>query len=353
MQRDLKISNSLLGFLIFASFTGFTISALVNGFAADIFTDKIVLTIGFAIFAVVLMLFPLVRSFPFLIFTYFMARFGLGAIDITASTQGTRLFQKNAAIKINLLHLTFAIGATIAPIIGTQLLEIGIGWQRILFFFCIPCALFCILSACATFAPQSPRPIKNLKQEFKVIIGDRNLWILGGLLAIAIIGEGNFIDWIKKYSVEIGGLDNIRSGNLIGLFYLFLVLSRAISGFIAQRIGIMRFYFIYLCGALVFFVLAVLLPFRSILFVTVGWFIGPLFPIVTLMAAQIFPKQKASAIGLVFAIGGLVATFNSFLLGIMHDVFGTQIGFSLMAVGLCLGVPVALYAKRRFGHLTV
>lgn len=351
MQTDLKISNSILGLLIFASFTGFMISALINGVAADLFTDKPVLTLGFGIFAVAVMLFPLVRSFPFLIFTYFAARFGMGAIDITASSQGTRLFQKNAAIKINLLHLTFAAGASVAPIVGSRLLETGTDWRRILFLFCIPCVLFAILSSRTTFAKQSPRPSKELKQEFKSVIGSKNLWILGALLAVAIIGEANFIDWIKNYSIEIGGLNNIRSGNLIGLFYLFLVFSRAVSGFLAQKIGIMRFYLLYLCGTLVFFLLAVLLPFHSILFVAVGWFVSPLFPIVTLMAARVFPHQRGSAIGLTFGIGGLLGTFNSFLIGIMHDIFGTQIGFSLIAVGLCLGIPLILYAQRRFGHL--
>ena len=347
MRIELGVSNSAIGFLIFISFFGFTLSAMVSGFAADVVTDKPILAFGLVLLGGTVLLFPLVRSFSFLLFTYFIARLGVGGVDISASSQGTRLFQKNAAIKISLLHFTFAIGATIAPILGSRLLEIGFTWRRLLFLFSIPCAALFVLSIATTFTPQSRHPVKGIGRQFKSLIRSKDIWILGALLAIAIIGEANLVDWIKNYAIEIGGLDTIRSGNLIGIFYLFLMLSRVVSGFLAQRVGIGRFYLLYLVGALIMFGLAVTLPFSVILFAGVGWFVGPLFPLVTLMAARVFPNQKGSAMGLVFAIGGSIGTFNSFLLGVMHDLFGTRIGFSLMAVGLCAGIPLILYAQKR------
>lgn len=346
MRIDLGLSHSALGFVIFASFFGFTISALLSGFASDRFTDKPILTIGFLILGGAVLLFPLVHSLPFLVMTYFATRIGVGAIDITASSQGTRLFQKNAVISINLLHLAFAVGATISPLVGSRLLENGTDWRRLLTLFAIPCLVFFVFSALSKFAPQAPRPMSELRTEFKSMLLDKKIWIMGGLLAVAIIGEANLVDWIKNYSIEIGGLDTIRSGNVIGLFYLFLMGSRAVSGFLTHRLGPVRFYLLYLLGTIVMFLVAVALPFHGILFACVGWFVAPLFPLVTLIVARVFPKQKGTAIGLVFAIGGLLGTFNSFLLGIMHDIFGTRIGFSLMAVGLFVGIPLALRARR-------
>jgi len=81
-----------------------------------------------------------------------------------------------------------------------------------------------------------------------------------------------------------------------------------------------------------------------------GWFVGPLFPLVTVMAAELFPIKTGSVMGVIFAIGGLLGTFNSFLIGVMHDLLGTRIGFSLILVGMCAGISLIIFAKKRFSN---
>ena len=345
---ELGLTHATVGLLIFLSFVGFFCASLCSGFACDWMTDKPILAIGFFILGGSVLLFLSVRTFTLLLLVYFLARFGMGAIDITGCTQGVRLFTKNAAIKVNILHFLFALGATIAPFASSRMLDAGIDWRVIFALFAVPCLTFCIITLFTKFTPQQSRPLNNILSEFASIIPDRRIWILSGLLAVAIISEANLIDWIKNYAVEIGSFDNVQSGNLIGLFYFFLMISRIISGYIAQRIGVMHFYLYYLMGAIMLFVCLVLFPFNMLFFITIGWFAGPLFPIVTIMAAQQFPNKTGSAMGIVFAVGGLSGTFNSFLVGVMHDIFGTRIGFSFILIGMSVGIPIILHAKKHF-----
>ena len=350
IRIDLGISYSRIGLLIFVSYMGFFLSAFFSGFLADRYGDKRILIIGIACTAIAGALFLPVATLLPLFAVYFMLRVGLGSIDIVGSAHGARIFNRYPAAQMNLLHLCFGVGAAVSPILGYALLEIGLSWQQVFFVFAIPAAVLCAQLVCTRLKPHHRLQDIKMTTQIWSLLTNKKIWIFGVMLGVAVIGEGAFLDWIKNFLIVVGGKTERFSSMIVSMFYLSLILSRLISGFFADKIGHMRLFIVYVIGAIISYIIALSLPGVSIPYMLYGWFIGPLFPLVVLLAGETITEQRGGAIGVIIAIGGFIGTLYSALLGVFHDIWGSYIGFSIIIVGLIGGLIIVTTHRR---HLSM
>ena len=355
IRIDLGINYSMLGFLIFTSFLGFFIGAFVSGFLTDRFSDKLMLIASVLLIGVAGLLFLSVHVFSYLIVIYFVMRLGIGGADIVTSAHGSRIFKRHAAAQMNILHLFFGIGAAASPLAASALLLRGVRWQVIFFILSVPALFFTVQTLLTRYKPQPRARESSLLQQVVVILKNRQVWFFSLLLGIAIGAEGIFLDWIKNFLVVIAGVDEMGSSTTISIFYAALLVSRLVNGFFADRFGYMRVYIFHVVGAILALGLGTAIPGLIPAYGFYGWFVGPLFPLVITMASKSITEQKGGAIGIVIAVGGVVATTYSALLGVFHDAWGSHVGFSFILIGIILALlfVLALQVRTRMQAPTI
>lgn len=347
IQNDLGLSHTLVGVLLIVSFLGFFIASFFSGFACDWFSDKPIIFFGLALITIASVLFLTVKmSFVYLLLVYFVSRFGIAAVDIPYSAHGSRIFKRHPAFQMNILHLTFGIGAALAPLFSSRLLINEYAWQRILGLSAIPFAVLLMVTLFTKFTYQQRNPVTNPLNDVVKLLRHKKIWLMGFLLAIALVGEGNIIEWLKNFVIQTANYDTQSSGTLLSIYYFCFVASRLVSGFVADKVGIFRICLVYIVGSVISFYCGVFLDNKELFFGLMGWFIGPLFPLVIVVASRAFVQQKGSSIGVVLAIAGMTATLNSLLVGVLHDALGTLLGFSFIGVALLFGLPIT-YATRK------
>ncbi|MFT7066335.1 MAG: hypothetical protein ACJAUO_001917 [Sediminicola sp.] len=176
----------------------------------------------------------------------------------------------------------------------------------------------------------------------KLIIGKPDPFILnlGILIFLAALCEGGMYDWSGVYFKEVIQVEVFTLGYLV--FMIFMALSRFLSDFIIDRIGVEKTY-----------LLSALLISSGVLIIIVFPFFWPAivgFCIVGFGAASIFPMtmtlagtSKKYSAGMVISIIGTYGILGMFigppLIGYLAHAFDLRISFILFIIAGLMLIP--------------
>ena len=345
IRADLNLTYSAVGVLIFVSYWGFLCGSIVSGFASGRYGDKALAFVGALLIVVSTAVIVPVRQYLVLIGVMTVLRAGTGALDIAISAHGGHIFKTNAAVKMSLLHFCFGVGATVAPLYASFLFVRGYGWRLVYGFLAVPAVLMLCVLWMAPYARER-HPVVPWRETFRLLIREQRIILLMVLMGTAIIFEATLLEWGKNYLLERRAFTTERANLYLTIFYGGVAVGRLMNGFVAERLGYLRTYLWYSLIIMVLFVLFVLFSDLHFLFLVVGWFVGPFFPIVMVLASQYFPHLTGGAMGMILAAGGLIQAGFGLLVGIMHDLLGVQWGFAFIGVGMVLAIPAVLLLMR-------
>src|SRR5690606_12869846 len=142
---------------------------------------KKVLLLAFLILIVSLGLMPLSNRFIILISLMFCMNLGLGTIEISVNSLGAKIFIKNTALMMNLLHLFYGLGATIGPRYAGLMLSKNFSWQYIYFYSLLLAAIIFIFIFLLKF-PESKSEKESKKIPINSIISDKKIWLFSAVL---------------------------------------------------------------------------------------------------------------------------------------------------------------------------
>ena len=341
LRAELGIDYSMLGLLLFVSFLGFLISAFFAGYAGDRLSDKKVLMGGLVIMVSSLVLVNLASGFIGAIVTITIIRIGSGTVDIGLNAIGGRWFRHRAAVKMNLLHFFFGLGAAAGPLYSSKLIASGLKWQQP-YFYIAPVALLFIIILLFIRIPHPTGHLKKQSGTLRMLLSSRRIWLYAGVMGIGLITEISLGDWLKNFLILKRGMTEISSGTVLTFYYLLFTVSRLFNGFITDRIGYARTIFLFYIAALIIFCLALAIPAVPFLFAIIGWFVSPMFPTAMLLVSRDYRPVAGASMGLVLTTGGLMQSGFSWVIGIAHDLFGVTIGFSTIGLGMVGGIIIGL-----------
>ena len=341
IRTNLGLSYSAVGALLFISYWGFLLGSAVGGIATDRFGDKTIILLGAFMALLATFSFFAIRRYIMLVAAMLVLRGSVGLLDIAISAHGGRIFVTRPAVKMNLLHLCFGVGATLAPIYASLLFISGIEWHRAYGLLVLPCVPLVLLVIMAPYHHSHNHQFR-LQSTLRALAGDRRLLWLMMLMGCAIIFEATVLEWSKNYLLELRGFTEQRSNLYLSIFYGGVVLGRLVNGLVCERLGELRTYLIYAVLIIIFFVLFQIFAGLHFLFLILGWFMAPFFPIVMILAARYFPKMTGGSMGIILAAGGLMYSGFSLLVGIAHDLFGVKLGYATITIGMVIVVPVVL-----------
>ena len=257
-----------------------------------------------------------------------VAGFGAGALDGGANGLVLDVYREGRGRAMNLLHMSFSIGALAAPLIVGTLVEAGVPWQSIAVATGAVMALLAI--AYAVMPMPSGRHAKGVAEPAiadgahvgrSLLAGP--LLLLGIAIATYVAAEVGVSNWVVRF-LEPAPLTTATLA--LSLFWAGLTIGRLVSSVIADRFD--HLWFTVVCAlamaALVAVaVLAPALPVSIAAFAAAGMAAGPIFPMIVAIGGERNPERSA-------AVGGSLVGMAV----IGSVVYPPAMGFLSVTIGL-------------------
>lgn len=248
-------------------------------------------------------------------------------------------------------------GTALATFFGPQLAA-SYGWHNVFGMAIIP--LILVLIAFALMAKDSPnQPAPKKLMDYLAAFKYVDTWWFCVFYAVTFGGFVGFASYFSIFFYDVygdqtvqGGITRVEVGYLVTITVIAGSFFRPVGGYIADRIGGMRFMLaLYSAVALCAFAIStmpssfmVMLVLTSIMMACLGMGNGSLFQIVP----QRFPKEIGVVTGIIGAAGG----FGGFLLpnnilGPLKQATGTHVTGFIVVASIVLVVTLVFYAVTR------
>jgi NNP family nitrate/nitrite transporter-like MFS transporter len=248
-------------------------------------------------------------------------------------------------------------GTALATFFGPQLAK-AYGWHAVFGMAIIP--LLLVMVVYFIFAKDSPnQPAPKTIKDYLSMFKFADTWWFSIFYSITFGGFVGFSTYFSIFFYDVygekaisGGLTAVQVGYLVTLTVIAGSFCRPIGGYIADKIGGMKFLMLlFTCVAICAFAIStmpasflVMLLFTSLMMACLGMGNGAIFQIVP----QRFPKEIGVVTGIVGAFGGLGGfVLPKYLLGPLKQSTGSHVtGFLLVGCIVLVGTMV-FYAVSR------
>lgn len=288
--------------------------------------------------------------------------FGTGTVD-TAFNSYVALHYKSRYM--SWLHCVWGFGAGLGPYIMGRALDTGSGWYAGYRLVAVTeVGLLAIILASFPLwrrafpgsgnkdvdesegqererDPKKPHSIR----EIIVIPGVKE--VLFAFFAYCVIEQTTML-WMSSYLVGEKGFDSAVAASSVSLFYIGLMIGRAVSGFISARLNDLQ---IVLCGlvllvaGLLFLPLGGSWPFFCLFLIGLGC--SPIYPCLMRVSPDLFGKDKSRAlIGMESASGSIGNLTLPPLFGIVANRTGMSLFQPFLLVMFCMVVIMYIRLRR-------
>ena len=272
----------------------------------------------------------LAPSWPLFVVAMLPAGLGAGCLDGGSNGLVLDVYREGRGRAMNLLHVSFSVGALLAPLVVGRAVEAGVTWQVIILLSAVPLAA--LAAAYARVPMPSGRRGRDLVDAPAAPAAARRLLsgpllLLGVAIACYVAAEIGVSNWLVRFLEPAP----IATATLaLSLSWAGATVGRLLSSAIADRFDHLRFTFvcIVLMGvAIGAAVAAPTLPLSIALFVLAGVASGPVFPMIVALGGERYPERSA-------AVGGALVGFAV----VGSIVYPPAIGFLSVTVGLSLAM---------------
>jgi fucose permease len=276
-----------------------------------------------------------------------VAGLGAGALDGGSNGLVLDAYREGRGRAMNLLHMSFSVGALAAPLVVGVLVEGGVPWQNVAIGTGIVIASLAI--AYAVIPMPSGRRTRGAANETAAVgagSGGRRLLagpllLLGIAIATYVAAEVGVSNWIVRF-LEPAPLTTATLA--LSLFWAGLTLGRLVSSVIADRFDHVRFTVTSALAMAVFIAIAVLvpnLPLSIAAFAAAGAASGPVFPMVVAIGGERYPERSAAVGGSLTGMAVVGSTIYPPAMGFLSVTVGltvAMLGNVLLAVACALAL---------------
>ncbi len=354
------------------SATGFAAGALLAGVLGRGLSPKTVLMAGLVLMAVTGMVTPLTHSFPILLVSQFTKGLGFGTLDVSINILMTLAFHDTLSETLNGLHSSFGIGSLVAPLLLSATLTVAhdFTWAYLLGSIA---ALACVgllvrqrtprsvpASTTGAVTPNeaSGNQRSTARNSSRSILRQLLLWLMALEFFLYIACEVGFSNWIVTAVSLSAPISLALAAPAATTFWLGLTASRLISTQVLKRALLSEKQLLYLCiagggasGLLVAFFPGQLLV-AYLVSALFGFFLGPLYPVLTAIASRWFVHALNTISGVLLVSCGISAMIFPVLMGVLLTSAGTSWAMAIPPLG-CLLMIVPFFLATRQQRLTL
>jgi MFS transporter, FHS family, glucose/mannose:H+ symporter len=272
----------------------------------------------------------LAPSWPLFVAAMLPAGLGAGCLDGGSNGLVLDVYREGRGRAMNLLHVSFSVGALLAPLVVGRAVEAGVTWEAIMLLSAAPLAGLAVAYAIVPM-PSGRRERVGVASSTGPRVGGRLLSVplvlLGVAIASYVAAEIGVSNWVVRF-LEPAPLATATLA--LSLVWAGATVGRLLSSVIADRFDHLRFTIV--CAVLMglatgLAVVAPTLPLSIAFFGLAGVASGPVFPMIVALGGERYPARSA-------AVGGTLVGFAV----VGSIIYPPAIGFLSVTVGL----PIAM-----------
>jgi len=341
-----------MGFLLFASTSGYLVSAFLNGKLIARMGVGGVLAASCALTGAALICESLVPSWWMMVLLGVCCGFGAGAIDAGLNTYMAANYNESL---MQWLHASYGVGITSGPLIMTAALTNFSSWQigyrivggvQIFLALCFLISLPIWKQKPVEGGQQPDKRLTDYNTSYSETLRQPQVWLSLVLFMLYCGAEIAFGAWAYSVLTEARGVDPQTAGFWTGSYWAMFTIGRALAGLYTRRIGNSTLVKISVGGAMLGAGLLWWNPSPTVSVIGValiGFSIAPIFPALTSgTSRRVSPRFAANTIGMQMAGASLGGVLVPSLIGVLAR------NISLDVVPVCMFV---LYAVLMMAYL--
>jgi fucose permease len=267
---------------------------------------------------------------------------GLGALEIGGNLIIVDLHREDKGRYLNLLAFFHGVGSMIAPLYAGQLLEAGVSWRTI-----YQSALLVIVLLFTYFFfvkyPQvgtSEKTKLNIKSLGKsAFTGEMILFYIA--IAVYVAAEIGIGTWLVEFLQEAKSQSVQLSSLFLSLFFGTITAGRFVGSFLVERIGYRKSLLYASLASVVCIAIGTFTPPALAFFLPLaGLFFSIIFPTATAAVSDLHKENVGTILGLLFTFAGVGGMLGPWMMGILSDQIGIQLGFGALLV-FCIGMSIS------------
>lgn len=327
---------SQISYLFTARSFGYLLGSFTGGRLYDRLPGHRTMAAALFVIAAVMALLP-TASLLWLLIVGMLVLGGMEAvIDVGANTLIVWIHRERVAPYMNALHLFFAVGAFLSPILVAQVILFtgNFGWSYWLL------ALLLLPAALRLLPLPSPQPIVN-RQEEASVRPDYILVVLTSVFLFAVsASEASFGGWVFTYAVKTNLADETMAAYATAAFWGAFMLARIVSIPLATRLRPRYFILGELAISLAGILLMLFVPASpTVLWVGTALFgfgIAPLFPSILNFSGR-HMTITGKVTGWFFVGASLGSMILPWTIGQLFEPIGAWVVLVLIGAAILLG----------------
>jgi fucose permease len=335
IEHDFQQTDAGLGLFYFISAVLYASGSLGGGLATERLGRRTVLGLAALLHGVGLLALAMAPSWPLFLLAAVPSSLGAGGIDGGVNGLFLDVYRTGRGRALNRLHLFFALGALIAPLVVGRLVDAGVAWETLVLATSVPA-----LAIAAGFAITDVPSGRHAGGDARTRLGLQvPLILLAVAVSCYVASEVGVSAWLVRF-LEAAPLAVATTA--LSLFWGGLTLGRLVASRYGDRFDHRRFAIVATAVASVALVLAVLvpsLPLSIALFGVCGFAFGPIYPMIMAVAGDRFPDRSAAVSGFLGASAIAGAVIYPPVMGFLSVTVGlawAMLGAAALGIG-CAG----------------
>ncbi len=276
---------------------------------------------------------------------------GASTADVGLNALVLDLFPHARGRALNLLHVSYSVGALMAPLVIATAVSAGAPWQLVMTatgFAVLVAAVGLALTVPAhAIVPEPPRdmPITDAPAARRL---PRFLLVLALASGCYVAAEAGVSDWLVRY---LDDLSLTLASTALTLFWGGIAMGRLVFARIGNRVEPQAATAVLAMTGSILLAVAVLVPvspLSPVLFGAVGLAFGPIFPLIVAAAGERMPGRSATVSGTLIFAAVVGAVVYPPAVGFMSATVGMQVAM-LGAAALAFASGIAAWTARRMG----
>ena len=251
--EEAGISYSVAGGLLSAFAIGNLLASFVNPPLAGKIGRKATIVSMSALIPLMWLIITWIPPVPVLYAAFVLLGIGRGSVSIiNNAVVNDNSDGKPAAL--NLLHMTFAVGAFLSPFLTSLYIGAGMGWRAVAYTVVTGSALACLFYALMELDYNWPKESKKAQQENKeqskeTFYKNPVFYIMGFLLFLYLGLENCVNGWFVTYFKSMGIMSSAYATNLVSVTWIMVMLGRLLTAKLSTKID----FFILYCYSRIFY----------------------------------------------------------------------------------------------------
>ena len=332
--EEAGINYSTAGGFLSAFAIGNLLASFVNPAIAKFIGKKWTTVILTALIPISFYIITLIPPTLVIYIAFVTAGIGRGSVSIINNEVVNNSFNGKPAA-LNLLHMTFAVGAFVAPFVTMLFIGNGFNWRAIVYAIIVFSCISTLGYAWMSYSSVSEDNVKDETSENSEKYYRNPVFYISGFLLFLYLGLENCVNgWFVTYFKSIGIMSDSYAATLVSITWVMVMLGRLLTAKLSTKIDRFRLVMAYCIATCVFFIL--LIATKNLIVITVaiaglGFFFAGIYPTSVASVGNVVRGSK-TGMSMFLAIAALGGIITPKIVGVLADNYGMVSGILILAV---------------------